>query len=138
MIVHRPFDSAASYPLKEWDVITKIGDVPIDDEGMIKLGDTLRVRFPYMVQKLAAKDTVPLTVFRGGKELKINLSVLRERPLVIPELRGSYPSYFVYGPIVFSEATTERIALFKRNRETSAIICMLTYIDNPLITIIQD
>ncbi len=138
MIVHRPFDSAASYPLKEWDVITKIGDVPIDDEGMIKLGDTLRVRFPYMVQKLAAKDTVPLTVFRGGKELKINLSVLRERPLVIPELRGSYPAYFVYGPIVFSEATTDLIALAQRNRETSAIIGMLTYIGSPLITRIGD
>jgi len=138
MIVHRPFDSAASYQLKEWDVITKIGDVPIDDEGMIKLGDTLRVRFPYMVQKLAAKDTVPLTVFRGGKELKINLSVLRERPLVIPELRGSYPSYFVYGPIVFSEATTDLIALAQRNRETSAIIGMLTYIGSPLITRIGD
>ena len=138
MIVHRPFDSAASYQLKEWDVITKIGDVPIDDEGMIKLGDTLRVRFPYMVQKLAAKDTVPLTVFRGGKELKINLSVLRERPLVIPELRGSYPAYFVYGPIVFSEATTDLIALAQRNRETSAIIGMLTYIGSPLITRIGD
>ena len=138
MVVHRPFDSAASYPLKEWDVITKIGDVPVDDEGMIKLGDTLRVRFPYMVQKLAVKDTVPLTVFRGGKELKINLPVLRERPLVIPELKGSYPSYFVYGPIVFSEATMDLIALAQRNRETSAIVGMLTYIGSPLITRIGD
>ena len=138
MVVHRPFDSAASYPLKEWDVITKIGDVPVDDEGMIKLGDTLRVRFPYMVQKLPVKDTVPLTVFRGGKELKINLPVLRQRPLVIPELKGSYPSYFVYGPIVFSEATTDLIALAQRNRETSAIVGMLTYIGSPLITRIGD
>jgi hypothetical protein len=138
MVVHRPFDSAASYPLKEWDVITKIGDVPVDDEGMIKLGDTLRVRFPYMVQKLAVKDTVPLTIFRGGKELKINLPVLRQRPLVIPELKGSYPSYFVYGPIVFSEATTDLIALAQRNRETGAIVGMLTYIGSPLITRIGD
>jgi S1-C subfamily serine protease len=138
MIVHRPFDSGGNYPLKEWDVITKIGDVPVDDEGMIKLGDTLRVRFPYMVQKLATKDTVPLTVFRGGKELKINLPVLRERPLVIPELKGSYPPYFVYGPIVFSEATMDLIALAQRNRETSAIVGMLTYIGSPLITRIGD
>src|SRR6185312_14250445 len=138
MVVHRPFDSAASYPLKEWDVIAKIGDVPVDDEGMIKLGDTLRVRFPYMVQKLAVKDTVPLTIFRGGKELKINLPVLRQRPLVIPELKGSYPSYFVYGPIVFSEATTDLIALAQRNPETSAIVGMLTYIGSPLITRIGD
>lgn len=138
MVVHRPFDSSANYPLKEWDVITRIGDVPVDDEGMIKLGDTLRVRFLYMVQKLAEKDTVPLTVFRGGKELKINLPVLRQRPLVIPELKGAYPSYFVYGPIVFSEATTDLFALTQRNREMGAVLAMLTYMGSPLICRIGD
>ena len=137
-IVHRPFSSAPDYPLKEWDVITKIGDVPIDDQGMIKLTDTLRVQFAYMVQKLAQKDTVPLTISRGGKELKINLPVLRQRPLAIPELRGSYPSYFVYGPIVFSEATTDLIALAQRSREMSTVLAMLTYIGSPLIGRIGD
>ena len=68
----------------------------------------------------------------------MNLPVLRERPLVIPELKGSYPPYFVYGPIVFSEATTDLIALAQRNRETSAIVGMLTYIGSPLITRIGD
>ena len=67
MVVYRPFDSSPNYPLKEWDVVTKIGDVPVDDEGMIKLGDTLRVRFPYMVQKLAEKNAVPLTILRAAK-----------------------------------------------------------------------
>src|SRR5437764_7196733 len=138
MVVHRPFDPSSNYPLKEWDVVTKIGDVPVDDEGMIKLGDTLRVRFAYMVQKLAQKDTVPLTVFRGGKESKINLPVLRQRPLVIPELKGAYPSYFVYGPIVFSEATTDLVALAQHNREMAALVAMLTYIGSPLIGRIGD
>lgn len=138
MVVHRPFDSSPNYPLKEWDVITKIGDVPVDDEGMIKLGDTLRVRFLYMVQKVAEKDLVPLTVFRGGKELKTNLPVLRQRPLVIPELKGAYPSYFVYGPIVFSEATTDFFAIAQFNREWSGFLAMLAYIGSPLITRIGD
>src|ERR1700744_960397 len=39
MVVHRPFLTTAAYPLKEWDVITRVGDTPIDDEGMIKLGN---------------------------------------------------------------------------------------------------
>jgi S1-C subfamily serine protease len=138
MVVHRPFDSSPNYPLKEWDVITKIGDVPVDDEGMIKLGDTLRVRFAYMVQKLAQKDTISLTIYRGGKESQINLPVLRQRPLVIPELKGTYPSYFVYGPTVFSEATMDLVALAQRNRETTALVAMLTYIGSPLIGRIGD
>src|SRR5580658_332553 len=33
MIVHRPDEDSASYPLKQWDVITRIGDSDIDDEG---------------------------------------------------------------------------------------------------------
>ena len=38
MVVHRPSRRDAAYPLKEWDVITHIGDTPIDNQGMIKLG----------------------------------------------------------------------------------------------------
>ena len=35
IVVHRPDAPTPPYPLKEWDVITKIGDTPVDDEGMI-------------------------------------------------------------------------------------------------------
>jgi S1-C subfamily serine protease len=138
MIVHRPFSSAPDYVIREWDVITKIGDVPIDDEGMIKLGENLRVRFSYEIQKLGGKETVPLTIFRDGKELKVNLPLLTERPLVIPELKGSYPPYFIYGPIVFSEASTDLLALARHNRETSAFLAALTYFGSPLISRVGD
>ncbi len=37
MVVHRAYRTDASYPLKEWDVITHIGDTPIDNQGMIRL-----------------------------------------------------------------------------------------------------
>src|ERR1700691_2099380 len=53
MIVHRPYKDDASYPLKEWDVITHIGDTPIDNQGMIKLDKDLRVSFAYMIQRTA-------------------------------------------------------------------------------------
>ncbi len=138
MIVHRPFSSAPDYPIREWDVITKVGDVPVDDEGMIKLGDNLRVRFSYQIQKLGSKESVPLTIFREGKELKVNLPLLAERPLVIPELKGSYPSYFIYGPIVFSEATTDLLAAAQRSREMTALLGALTYFGSPLISRVGD
>ena len=48
VVVHRPDSSDSSYPLKEWDVITKIGDTPLDDQGMIKIGSNLRVYFTYL------------------------------------------------------------------------------------------
>jgi len=105
IVVHEPDGLDATYPLKEWDVITKIGDAKVDNEGMIKLGDNLRVRLRYLIQKIAKNGKVELTVVRAGKELTVQLPVAPTRPMLIPNLENTYPSYFVYGPLVFSPAT---------------------------------
>src|ERR1700684_1662411 len=47
MVVHRPDKDEEGYPLKEWDVLTRIGDIPIDNQGMIKLDKDVRVSFRY-------------------------------------------------------------------------------------------
>src|SRR5256885_7631916 len=138
ILVHRPFSTDASYPLKEWDLITKIGDTPVDDQGMIKVSDNLRLRFAYLIQKLAKQNKVPLTLFRGGKELKIDFPLLSHRPLVIPDLEGTYPSYFVYGPMVFADATNEFLGSAARERQPSGLMGMLTFMGSPLITRVGD
>jgi len=105
IVVHEPDGTDASYPLKEWDVITKIGDTKVDNEGMVKLGDNLRVRLRYLIQKIAKDGKVELTIVRAGKELTVQVPVAPNRPMLIPNLENTYPSYFVYGPLVFSPAT---------------------------------
>jgi S1-C subfamily serine protease len=112
MIVHRPYDPGPSYPLKEWDVITHIADTPIDDEGMIKV-ESLRLRFGYLIQKVARNGTVPLTVVRAGKTQKIELPVPSHPRLLIDSLEGQYPSYFIYGPLVLSRASLESLQLVR-------------------------
>ena len=130
-LVHRPYRSDAAYPLKEWDVITKIGDTPIDDQGMVKLGPNLRVRFQYRVQQVARNGTVPLTVLRAGQTLQVQVPVGGPRPMLIPDLNGGYPSYFVYGPIVFTRATAEFLAPLASN---AAALNLLSFAGNPLVT----
>jgi S1-C subfamily serine protease len=115
MVVHRPDSADSAYPLKEWDVITRIGDTPLDDQGMIKLSANLRVRFHYLIQKIAKDGKVRLTAVRAGKELSVDLPVAARPPLVIPALEGAYPSYFVCGPLVFSSATTDYLAGLTRS-----------------------
>ena len=107
IIVHKPDRDEPTYPLKEWDIITRIGDTPVDNQGMIKVGDNLRVQFAYLIQRLTKDGKVPLTVVRTGKEVAIELPVPTQRPQLIPGLDGAYPSYFVCGPLVFSTATSE-------------------------------
>jgi S1-C subfamily serine protease len=109
MVVHQPYQTDDAYPLKQWDVITRIGDTSIDNQGMIKLGRDLRVSFHYLAQKVASNGMLPLTIVRGGKTLQLRLPVTAERATLVTDLNGSYPSYFVYGPLVFSRATWQFI-----------------------------
>ena len=134
IVVHKPIKSDASYPLKEWDVVTKIGDTSIDDEGMIKLGDNLRVRFPYLVQKITKNGKLPLTIVRGNREMHIDLPVSPDYPLVIPDWKGDYPPYFVFGPLVFSEATAQVVAGLSKVPKGSEWMLALVYVGSPLVT----
>ncbi len=109
IIVTETDTSDPSYPLQPWDIITRIGDTPVDNEGMVKVGD-IRVRFQYLLQKVARNGRAPLTIVRAGQPLAIDLPVSPLRPMLIPDLNGAYPSYFVYGPVVFSAASQQFLA----------------------------
>jgi S1-C subfamily serine protease len=137
IIVHQPFSRDATYPLKEWDVITRIGDVRVDNQGMIKAGSNLRVRFAYMIQKIAKNGKVPLTVVRAGKEVQVELPVMPDRPMVVPSLEGGYPSYFVYGPLVFSGASAEFIGGLMRGGRGSWMNTLISA-GSPLVTRMGD
>jgi S1-C subfamily serine protease len=131
MVVQHPYVNDPAYPLKEWDVITRIGDYSVDNQGMVKLGANLRVRFQYRVQQLARDGKVPLTIVRGGKQMAIQLPVGGARKLLIADLDGGYPPYFIYGPIVFSRASPEFMAGMSSN---AALLQALAYNASPLMT----
>jgi S1-C subfamily serine protease len=129
-VVVRAVDTEdTAYPLRVWDVVTKIGDTHIDNEGMIILTDNVRVAFKYRIQQVANEGTMPLTVLREGREIKVSVPVTRERPLVAPFLQGAYPRYFVHGPLVFSAATQEFVAGFNN----FGLLNNLTFMESPLI-----
>ncbi|HEY0768355.1 MAG TPA: trypsin-like peptidase domain-containing protein [Steroidobacteraceae bacterium] len=107
IVVRRMYEKNAAEVLQQWDVITKIGDTPVDDQGMVKVGSDLRLFFTYLVQKTARNGTVPLTVVRASKTLHVELPVPAHHPLLLDSLRGDYPHYFIYGPLVFSTASQE-------------------------------
>jgi S1-C subfamily serine protease len=131
MIVREPDMTDVSYPLKPWDVVTKIGTSKVDNEGMVKIGENLRVRFQYLIQQLARNGKIPLTLLRAGQELNVELPVPTERPMLIPDLEGEYPPYFIYGPLVFSTATAQFVGPVSSNAKA---ISALGYAGNPMIT----
>ena len=136
MVVHRPDKTDASYPLKEWDVITRIGDTPIDNQGhgQDRQGSAreLRLHDPEGGQgRQAAAD--------GGARRQAaadrTAGVGRTARFSCPDLHGEYPSYFVYGPIVFSRATRQFLAAFENN---AGLLRVLSFVKSPLVTRIFD
>ena len=51
--------------------------------------------------------------------------------MLIESLKGKYPSYFVYGPLVFSPVTSEFASALDR---TGRLYAMLASIGSPLVT----
>ena len=131
MVVHRPAGTDASYPLKEWDVVTHIGNAPIDNQGMVKLDKDLRVNFQYLIQQVAVNGKLPLTIVRAGKSQTVQLPVSNEHPTLVVDLKGTYPSYFVYGPMVFSPATWQLVSNLEGN---TGLMRMLGLVKSPLVT----
>jgi len=70
-----------------------------------------------MIQRVANNGKVPVSVVRAGKPMQIQLPVSAEHPTLVTDLRGGYPSYFIYGPLVFSTATWQ---LYPASRTTPA------------------
>ena len=126
IVVDEAVERAGGVSLKKWDVISKIGDAPVDDQGMVKLGANSRVGFQYLVQSLTRGGKVPLTIVRDSKVMPIELPVEPAQPGLIPSLDGNYPSYFVYGPLVLSGATMEYVGGFMRNQGMNNMVGALT------------
>jgi S1-C subfamily serine protease len=101
--VRTVYTGDAAYPIRQWDVIQKIGDYPVDDQGMVRVGE-LRLDFHYAVRREAREGKVPMDVLRQGKALHVDVP-LSKREMVVPGVSGLYPPYFIYGPIVFTRAT---------------------------------
>jgi S1-C subfamily serine protease len=119
IMVAQPYRDDPNYPLKEWDVITQIGGTPIDSDGKVAIRYDLRLSASYLVQKYTKNGFLPITVFRAGKSLSINLPTDPSRDMVIPYLLDTQPRYFIFGPFVFAQTTQDYIERLGNQRATT-------------------
>ena len=131
-VVHEPDSQDPNYPLKKWDVITKLGDHEVDNVFMTKVRDNLRLRFEYLLQSVVRDGKLPMTLVRDGKEMTIELPLPPKPDELIAPLRGRYPSYFIYGPLVFSPASAEFLGTLERSG--GGLQAALASIGSPLAT----
>jgi hypothetical protein len=115
-IMFRRPDPGAGCPLREFDVLTRIGDRSIDREGMVPVRDGHRLPFFYLVPRLDRRGTVPVRLWRDGRSLELALPVERDDNALIRNLDGRDPAFFLIGPLVFSAAASDAVeAYFQLN-----------------------
>jgi S1-C subfamily serine protease len=102
IMVREPARTDPTYPLCAGDVLTNLGAHAVDNEGMVRVSESLQLPFLYMVPKLARGGTVPLTVLRGGMKRTVAPPVVVGDDRLVRDYRGEPPIYFVCGPLVFS------------------------------------
>ena len=131
MVVNHIDSDDPSYPLRKWDIITRIGDADVNDQGKVNIRSDLQVFFPYLIQREYRDGIVPLTVVRGGKPIAIRLPVFPNRPMLIRALDGAYPRYFILGPVVFSVATADFLNSLNSSNKGN-LFPFLSYVGSPM------
>jgi S1-C subfamily serine protease len=105
----------AGNPLREFDVVTRIGEHQIENDGMVRLPNGLRIWFLDLIPRLARNGSVPVSVIRQGKPMTLSLPVTTADNRLIKELRGQQPRWFIHGPLVFSPASHDAYSLYLRS-----------------------
>ena len=98
---------SASGPLRQWDLITHIGEHPVDNQGKVTIGRNLRVNYRYYAADVARDGKVPLRIIRNGKPMTVQVPAPSRPPRLLRYLDGDTPSYFIYGPMVFTAASRD-------------------------------
>jgi S1-C subfamily serine protease len=119
-------------PFKTWDLITRIGETKIDNQGMIKIAGGNTVGFRYEIQHLAKDGLCPFTLVRDGKPMTVQVPVHSMPVDLFPNHMGEYPKYFICGPLVFCVADFHTLATIVSAKTNIAIALSIT--GNPLIT----
>jgi len=91
------------FPIRKRDVLLSIGGKTVDNFGRINIASGIKVEWTYQVQLSAAGGVLPLKLWRDGAVISVKAPVITDRPLMLKRLRGTYPSYYVYGPVTFIE-----------------------------------
>jgi len=128
VLVQVPSLTDARSPLRAFDVLTKIGDYPINNFGQVQLKNGRRAPFSYLVPQLARDGAVAFTVWRQGKDVPIAVPVTTQDHRLLRPYQGETLSYFIHGPLVFAQAKSDDVSLYAQLNRT-------LYMDNsPLVT----
>jgi S1-C subfamily serine protease len=125
------YGSAADGVLQDGDVLLKIKDHPIADDGTVEFRPKERTAFSYYIQEDQLGDTIQLSILRNGTVLPIDITLrfpLEHDWLIPMELYDILPTYYIYGGVVFVPLTKNLMEMWGRdwyNQAPKELVAML-------------
>ncbi len=126
VLVRKVHYRGSDYALRPGDIVNQIGDHAVDNSGMVHVDSDRMIKFQYLVQRLVRDGRLPATVLRENRNVKLDIPVGPHPARLVLSLSEQPPSYFIFGPLVLTEATDDYISvhvgmgwsieIFKRRR----------------------
>ena len=113
------YNSCIKDILKEGDILTKINEYNVEDDGTIAFRSHEYTDLHYAVDAYQMGETVKLAIIRDKKKLEVDVELkytADDMYLVKTTRYDTMPTYFVYGGYVFSPLTRNLIGSTNRNR----------------------
>ena len=113
------YNSSIKDILKEGDILTKINEYNVEDDGTIAFRSYEYTDLHYAVDAYQMGETVKLGIIRDKKKLEVDVELkytADDMYLVKTTRYDTMPTYFVYGGYVFSPLTRNLIGSTNRNR----------------------
>lgn len=129
VLVIKVFDGSPAYGvLQENDVIQKIDDYKIADDGTIELTEDLLTDYKHAIDMHHIGDAISITFSRNGREQNVELladEALRNYSLVRGERFDEVPEYLIYGGVLFVPLNMNLIKRWGNDWSRSAPVSLL-------------
>lgn len=106
-----PDTSAEKSGVQQGDVIIEINGHPIDSRGNYNDPKYGLMSIAHMVKgDVSTGDTIPVKILRDGKELTLQVTLIRKEPqdyLIDPYMYDRAPRYLIMGGMLFQELTLD-------------------------------
>lgn len=133
VISHVFLHSPAADKLQKNDVLLAINGISIASDQTITFRKNERTHYHYLVDSAQVGDTLTLTIYRDGKQKKIDLIAGNNSDkyrLVDGIKYGEQPRYFIYAGVVFVPLTANLMSRWGDNWKFDAPLSFLTLYRN--------
>ncbi len=124
--------SPAEFILKPGDVLLRLGDQDIANDGTVEFRPGERTSMFYVVQSHQIGEHMDVHLLRNGRRMLLDVVLRRslDKDQLVPKQQYDImPSYFIYGGLVFSRLTKDYLEVWSSdwyNRAPKVLVAILS------------